>query len=54
MKAVVSNDCRARIDRVPARFADHLDADLSVAELAAPPTARARSVSDSGVLEARR
>src|SRR5258705_3918975 len=34
MKAVTSNDCRARIDRVLAHFADHLDADLSVAELA--------------------
>src|SRR5260221_6169316 len=34
MKAVTSNDCRARIDRVLAHFADHLDTDLSVAELA--------------------
>ena len=34
MKAVTSNDCRARIERVLAHLADHLDADLSVAELA--------------------
>ena len=34
MKAVTSNDYRARIDRVLAHLADHLDADLSVAELA--------------------
>ncbi|HEX9419163.1 MAG TPA: AraC family transcriptional regulator, partial [Methylomirabilota bacterium] len=34
MKAATSNDCRARIDRVLTHLADHLDADLSVAELA--------------------
>jgi AraC family transcriptional regulator len=34
MKTVTSNDYRARIDRVLAYLADHLDADLSVAELA--------------------
>jgi AraC family transcriptional regulator len=34
MKAVTSNNYRARIDRVLAHLAAHLDADLSVAELA--------------------
>ncbi len=34
MKAATSNACRARIDRVLTHLADHLDADLSVAELA--------------------